>query len=313
MRTLSPHCRAGAADTCLAGLAVVANCRRKRDRIGLELSTVPNLVTTARMNRATISRVGGRVAAIGAVLISVNTLLFPQYDGKRRRGLWLEERRSPQQKQHRLPVAWIWGSNQFGVVQPLNPPSSLSDSLIKEPVALELGNTDDTAPTTTLCSVSLGRYQGAAIDQQGRLYRWGASAVLDFQQIDTSPSGLVSPATLVAWPAHSPQCVICDPLLRKVQVGAANVYALRSTGEVLMISGPMTGESLQSSSATQQHLLPLPAGLQKGERLIDISSGSTLLVALSNQGRVFNWQASSQSWESIPIPADNCIKEIACG
>jgi hypothetical protein len=125
----------------------------------------------------------------------------------------------------------------------------------------------------------------------------------------------------VNWPAHSPQCVLLDPLLQNIQVDATSVYGLRSTGEVIVISDTIrsTTTNVQTPTAAVVDIkrLPKPSPMRSSERLVDIKSGSgsatSLLIALSTQGRVFQWHESSGAWELLRLPGDSKVDQIACG
>ncbi|KAG6037011.1 hypothetical protein E4U41_005347 [Claviceps citrina] len=212
----------------------------------------------------------------------------PKFEKARKRAASKEDNRDMLSSQHlQVKNSWehpgvhAWGSNAGKVIDP-----DSSDKYIKIPRRIK------SFDNQLLRDLKLTQSFGAAIDEKGDLVQWG----LGFSNDDPTPSTTLKGKDLV-----------------KIQVSTDRIITLSRNGDVYSV--PSSKEDLDSGAKQKQQggLWSLwspggeeavsfrkltPAGLARGEKVIDISSGLEHCLILTSKGRVFTAASSSTSFPS---------------
>ncbi|KAG5985169.1 hypothetical protein E4U55_000805 [Claviceps digitariae] len=179
------------------------------------------------------------------------------------------------------PGVYAWGSNTGKVIDPHS-----SEKYIKLP--RRISDFDN----QLLRDLKLTQNFGAAIDETGNLVQWG----LGFSKDDPTPATTLKGKDLV-----------------KLQVSKDRIITLSRNGNVYSL--PSSKEDLDSGAKQKQQssLWSLwsaggdeavsfrnltPAGLYRGEKVTDISSGLEHCLILTSKGRIFAAASSSTSFPS---------------
>ncbi|KAG6014082.1 hypothetical protein E4U43_006956 [Claviceps pusilla] len=183
------------------------------------------------------------------------------------------------------PGVYAWGSNAGKVIDPHS-----SEKYIKLPRRIP------GFENQLLRDLKLTQSFGAAIDETGNLIQWG----LGFSKDDPTPAITLKGKDLV-----------------KLQVSQDRVITLSRNGSVYSL--PSSKEDLDNGAKQKQQggggLWSLwsngsgsneaisfrnltPAGLNRGEKVTDISSGLEHCLILTSKGRVFTAASSSTSYPS---------------
>ena len=165
---------------------------------------------------------------------------------------------------------WAWGSNSYGQ---LGDGSTTNRS---SPVQVNLTSLNDSKAV----SVAAGSSHSLALDDQGRLWAWGANS---YGQLgDGSSMGRSSPVLVNLSPLNGSTVVA-------VAAGAFYSLALDDQGRLWAwgynVSGQLgDGSTTNRSSPVQVDLTPL-----NGSKVVAISAGASHSLALDDQGRLWAW------------------------
>ncbi|XP_052400223.1 secretion-regulating guanine nucleotide exchange factor isoform X1 [Carassius gibelio] len=171
---------------------------------------------------------------------------------------------------------WACGSNAFGQLG-VSPRITHSAELLhvktlKEPVT----------------SVAAGLRHTLASTASGCVYQWGTG-------LSSHAKRMLNPQPVPAHLSSKEPCIVpgFDHVTsQKVVAGSTHCICLTVEGDVFLWGSNKHGQLVSESL-----FLPLPVALDRsllqGERVIDVHSGWTHLVAVTESGRVFTWGRSN--------------------
>ncbi|CCG80683.1 Putative uncharacterized protein [Taphrina deformans PYCC 5710] len=181
------------------------------------------------------------------------------------------------------PGLYAWGSNKKGVADP-----SSADSYTK--AATRITKFDGMA----LRDLKMNEDMGVAVLDTGDVYQWGHSY---FGAPVKRKKGV--PVTLM-----DPEVTLRGKNIKKVELGAENIYCLSQSGEVFVLpfsrdqqqNGEKVTESRWmglSSAKSDISYRMVESDLTKGDKIVDIASGLEHVVLMSQRGSVLSASTSS--------------------
>uniref|UniRef100_A0A8C1LJA0 Secretion regulating guanine nucleotide exchange factor n=1 Tax=Cyprinus carpio TaxID=7962 RepID=A0A8C1LJA0_CYPCA len=133
-------------------------------------------------------------------------------------------------------------------------------------------------------SVAAGLRHTLASTASGCVYQWGTG-------LSSHAKRMLNPQPVPAHLSSKEPCIVpgFDHVTsQKVVAGSTHCICLTVKGDVFL-----WGSNKHGQLVSESHFLPLPVALDRsllqGERVIDVHSGWTHLVAITESGRVFTW------------------------